>query len=152
VPVAPAPGLALQFAPAPPWWFELGLLAPALSTLHDDTGSAMVDQEVVALKLAASTPLATWAQGFVALGGGAYRLGVSGTGTPPYSGHRDHVLSATGLLSVGSRIRLHSAWSLQLDATAILTTPRAEVLFADRVRARSGLPLFAAGVSAWLDL
>ncbi len=152
VPVAPAPSLALQLAPASPWWLELALAAPALNSLRDDAGSAKVDQEVLVLKLGASAPLATWGHAFVALGGGAYRLGVRGSAAPPHSGNRDHVLSGVGLLGVGTRVRLADAWWLQLDTAAMLTTPRAEVVFADRVRARSGLPLFTAGISLWVDL
>ena len=152
VPPAVAPGLALQLAPEPSWWLELAFVAPGLSRLRDQTGSAEIDQELVVLGLGASAPLASWAHGFVSLGGGAHRLGVRGSGAPHYSGNRDHVLSAAGLLDVGTRLRLGEGWWLQLDAAAMLTTPRAEIVFADRVQARSGLPLLLAGISLCLDL
>ena len=151
VPPALAPALSLRHAPAPPWWAELALIAPALGTLRDDVGRARVDQEIAVLKAGASYPLGAWARGFVALGGGAYRLGVRGSATPPYSGRRDHVLSAAGVLGLGARTRLGDDWWLQLDATAMLTTPRAEVVFSDHTQARSGRPLLTAGVSLWLD-
>jgi hypothetical protein len=152
IPATIAPRLALQHVPAAPWWFELAVAAPGLSTVRTATGSARVDQELVLLLLGPSHALTTWARGFIAVGGGVYRLGVQGRASPPYSGVRDQVVSATGLLGLGARIHLGGTWSLGLDAAAVLTTPRAEVVFADRVRARAGRPLLVAGASLYLGL
>ena len=84
--------------------------------------------------------------GFAVLGVGGYRLGVRGEAAAPYRGTSDQVINGAALLGAGLRWSLTPTLLVRAEADAVLTAPRAEVVIDQRAAARTGRPLFGAGL------
>jgi hypothetical protein len=108
------------------------------------TASATVRQEVGLLECAAWFRPRRLLRPMVSLGLGALRFGVDGTAGMAYQGEHNARWFLAADAGVGIAMRLGAHWEAQLEAHALVASPRPAVRFFDADTARLGQPMLLA--------
>ena len=84
-------------------------------------------------------------------GAGAYHLGYTSVGAPPYIGTTGGTWAALGSVGAGASLRLSSRLLATLDVQALFTAPRAVVTIAGTDVGRAGTPSLLAAIAAMTE-
>ena len=109
------------------------------TTLLAPNGEAQVREDAIVLE-AARLLSSRRIRALVSLGGGAYHLGVRGSGVAPYRGASTDAWAAAIDGGAGARAQLFGPFALALELHALVTYPYRMVRIADVDAGRTGRP------------
>jgi hypothetical protein len=129
-------------------WFAAGWLAlPALGgEVSAAAGKAELRNEIAGLELGRRWRVGGRARPFVALGGGAYHLRVSGKDVEPFAPATEGLITPFAAAGAGLGMRVARHWELQADLRAVFLKTTPLVRIGAEEAARAGRPVLVAGV------
>jgi hypothetical protein len=151
IPVGVAPLALLSRQITRRWAVEVMVAAPAVGNVDDASGTAHVDQEMVALRSRVGTgdrPLAP----HVTVGAGAYRLGAKGDARAPLAGASASQISFLAILGVGARWWISETVGIVAEVDGSVIAPRPVLRFDGRQGAATAAPLVVGTIAmelAW---
>ncbi len=143
-----SPMARFTYFPSPALGARLGVLGLGTSVDRSSVaGTATVHQQLALLEVVLSGTRGVL-RPTVSTGVGAYHLGFSSVGAPPYLGTTGGTWAALGSIGAGASLRLGGPLLANLDVQALFTAPRAVVTIAGADVGHAGTPSLLAALAA----
>jgi hypothetical protein len=146
-----SPMARVAYFPAPTLAARLGALGLGTSVDRSSVaGTATIHQELGLLEVVWTSAKGTL-RPTVSAGAGAYHLGFTSVGAPPYIGTTGGTWAALGSIGAGASLRLGGRLLATLDLQALFTAPRAVVSIAGTDVGHAGTPSLLAALGAMTE-
>jgi hypothetical protein len=146
-----SPMARFAYFPTPALGARIGVLGLGTSVDRSSVaGTATIHQELALLEVVLTSTRGVL-RPTASAGAGAYHLGFTSVGEPPYLGTTGGTWAALGSVGAGASLRLGSRLVATLDVQALFTAPRAVVTIAGTDVGRAGTPSLLAALAAMTE-